>query len=223
MDKKIPSNTILMLSGVACVGKTTTARNIVKNYEEFKLVTEVDIIREVIRYTIKNVDAYYKFYDKNSVTLEYKSLFDSLTDGDYNTLLNQAKALLPYIRSIVYKQQRKNIATIIEGMCIVPELYFKNYVPIDGFKNNVVFINLYISNQKKHFSRGDRRCKERNYDTNKNMYDKIIKMESKNIALHESTLKLSEHCKNVYSIDVTNLNKIDIVDIIMKLLFKLFI
>ena len=38
-----------MLSGVSCVGKTTTAYEIVKNYPEFRRVSEYDLIRTVVR------------------------------------------------------------------------------------------------------------------------------------------------------------------------------
>ena len=45
----IPKDAILMLSGVSCVGKTTTAYEIVKNYPEFRRVSEYDLMRTVVR------------------------------------------------------------------------------------------------------------------------------------------------------------------------------
>ena len=58
----IPKDTILMLSGVSCVGKTTTAYEIVKNYSEFRRVSEYDLIRTVVRTAYEHLadEAYIK-------------------------------------------------------------------------------------------------------------------------------------------------------------------
>lgn len=223
MDKSVPNNTILMLSGVSCVGKTTTAFNIIKKYSEFKVVTELDIIRTAIRDTIININDTFRYYDKNNILKEYSHLFDSLTDGTYDILLEQAKLLLPCIRKIVYRQQNKKIPTIIEGMSIVPELYFDNFVPIDGFKENVIFINLYISNKNEHIKRRMIRCEEREYNINSiTINDKINKMQIKNLHLHNSTLNISNKNNKVYSIDVSYLNENEVADEIMKIIYNLF-
>ena len=53
---QIPGNFILMLSGVPCVGKTTTAYNILKYQPEFRRVSELDIVRTIVRATIRNIE-----------------------------------------------------------------------------------------------------------------------------------------------------------------------
>ena len=45
----VPKDAILMLSGVSCVGKTTAAYEIVKNYPEFRRVSEYDLLRTIVR------------------------------------------------------------------------------------------------------------------------------------------------------------------------------
>lgn len=224
MSKMLPNDIILLLSGVSCVGKTTTAFNLINSCSEFKVVTELDIIRTVIRETINNVSDYYKYFDKEAILKEYSSLFESLTTGSFDTLKKQAKILLPYIKKIIYRQQEKNIPTIIEGMSIVPELFFNNnYEPLEGFKHNIVFVNLYISNKDEHLRRRSLRCQERQYDCDyKTVEEKIDKMWDKNITLHNSTYKISQHTKNVYSIDISNLSEIETTNKVIHILYNLF-
>ena len=51
MDKGyyLPENLIILISGVPGVGKTTISWELIKVYQEFRLVEETDIIREILR------------------------------------------------------------------------------------------------------------------------------------------------------------------------------
>lgn len=222
MIKRLPNDLVLLISGVSCVGKTTTAYSIINQCREFKVVTELDIIRTVIRETITNISDQYKYFDSEIILKDYSDLFDSLTDGDFDTLLRQSKTLLPYIKKIIYRQQDKKIPTIIEGISIVPELCFENFAPIEGFKNNIVFINLYISNKDEHIRRRFQRCRERRYDTPENIAkEKVEKMWDKNVMLHISTEIISLHNKNVYSLDITNMSEKEVSKKILSILYHL--
>ena len=45
----LPENLIILISGVPGVGKTTISWELLKTYQEFRLVEETDIIREILR------------------------------------------------------------------------------------------------------------------------------------------------------------------------------
>ena len=79
---RIPKDAILMLSGVSCVGKTTTAYEIVKNYPEFRRVSEYDLIRTVVRTSYEHL-ADETYINKNELIDKYKALFESVTDNDF--------------------------------------------------------------------------------------------------------------------------------------------
>lgn len=51
MNKKytLPNDLIVLISGVPGVGKTTISYELLKEHEEFRLVEETDIIREILR------------------------------------------------------------------------------------------------------------------------------------------------------------------------------
>lgn len=78
----IPKDAILMLSGVSCVGKTTTAYEIVKNYPEFRRVSEYDLMRTVVR-TAYEYLAEEAYIDKNKLKSKYNALFKSITSNNF--------------------------------------------------------------------------------------------------------------------------------------------
>lgn len=204
-----------MLSGVPCVGKTTAAYNIVKRFPEFRRVSELDIIRTVVRAVIHSLED--SFIDKNAIQKQYLALFDSLSESNLDVAKEQSKLLIPYIKEIVVRQQMRKIPTVIEGSSIVPSTYFINNIPIDGFKDHVLFINLYLSNEHVHINRRMTRCYEREYDDNmEQIIDKVTHVrEGKNFEIHKETLELSMRANNVFSFDVTNMTPDDIVSMII--------
>ncbi len=122
-----------MLSGVPCVGKTTTAYNILKYQPDFRRVSELDLIRTIIRAVIRNIENS-KYVDKEMLQGQYEELFYSLSERDLSDCKKQSTLLIPYVREIVARQQRRNIPTIIEGLSIIPSTYFSNNQPIKDLK-----------------------------------------------------------------------------------------
>lgn len=197
-----------MLSGVPCVGKTTTAYNILKYQPDFRRVSELDLIRTIIRAVIRNIENS-KYVDKEMLQGQYEELFYSLSERDLSDCKKQSTLLIPYVREIVARQQRRNIPTIIEGLSIIPSTYFSNNQPIKGFEKNVFFINLFLSDEQEHIQRRYNRCKEREYqDTKSQVKEQVANIRnSKNLELHEETSELSKNVKNVASFDVSNMNQ----------------
>jgi len=208
-----------MISGVPCVGKTTTAYNIIKHFPEFRRVSELDIIRTVVRSVIKNLES------ENNISPQiihnkYCALFESLSEKDFQIAKLQSMELIPYVKEIVNRQQMRNIPTIIEGASIIPSTYFNNNVPIEGFEKHIIFINMYLSDLNEHIHRRTNRCKEREYSHTENIIQDEIKIirNSKNLILHEETLALSKKVNNVFSIDVAHMNQMSILNNIQKII-----
>lgn len=222
MQLHIPNDCILMLSGVPCVGKTTTAYNILKYAPEFRRVSELDIIRTVIRSvfrTLENED----HLDKDVVQEYYSALFSSLSEKDLPEAKQQSKLLIPFIKEIVDRQQKRKIPTIIEGSSIIPSTFFHKNKPIEGFEQNVIFINLYLSDEYEHIQRRISRCLERENANKINSAQERVRMirNSKNYSLHYETLELSKRTNRVYSIDTANLSQDAVVEKIMQILSTL--
>ncbi|MDO5602219.1 MAG: hypothetical protein Q4G07_05565, partial [Oscillospiraceae bacterium] len=210
MSEMIPQDLILILSGVPCVGKTTTAYNLIKNISEFRRVSELDIIRTVVRATIKNL-AKDPEAEAALVQDKYKALFSSLAENDLDIAKQQSCLLIPYVKEIVCRQQRRKIPTIIEGASIIPSTYFENGYPIKGFEKNILFINLFLSNGTEHYNRRVKRCLERDYKKSNDSIKEEIEIirKNKNLELHCETVELSKTATNVFSIDIANMNEFE--------------
>lgn len=161
MKIEIPKDLILFLTGVPCVGKTTTAYNLLRKYPEFKSVTEVDIMRTMARSIIRDIGPIVNSEVKLNVENSYYYLFKSVTVSNFITMKKQSSILSKPICEIVKRQQDRKIPTIIEGTSIVPSTFFENNKPIDGFQKNIIFINLYLSDIQEHIQRRKNRCVER--------------------------------------------------------------
>lgn len=219
----IPKDAILMLSGVSCVGKTTTAYEIVKNYPEFRRVSEYDLMRTVVR-TAYEYLAEEAYIDKNKLKSKYNALFKSITSNNFEITKLQSEQLLPYVKEIVLRQQRRQIPTIIEGTGIVPNTYFPNNQPLAWLTEHVIFINLYLSDKEEHISRRRSRSEERDYHESVNKTETIISQSraEKNQLLHMQAIKLHQIFKNVFSIDVSNCTPNHAASKIMEFVFDYF-
>lgn len=219
----IPQDTILIISGVSCVGKTTIAYEILNNYSEFRRVSELDIIRTAVRTTF-NYIIDDKLVDKDAIITKYNAIFESITLSDFETTKQQSKQLLPYVKEIILRQQRRHIPTIIEGAGIVPSIYFPNNRPLEWLSPHVFFVNLYLSDEQDHITRREARSNVRNYneDGEKTKMLVLNARKEKQKILHEETLKLQKKYKNVVSIDVSNHTAHYIANHIMWLLFNYF-
>lgn len=218
----IPKDTILIISGVSCVGKTTVAYEIVKNHTAFRRVSELDILRTIIRTSYEHL-ARDANIDTNIMN-EYDSLFKSITDNDFATTKLQSEQLLPYIKEIILRQQRRKIPTIIEGAGIVTSTYFPNNQPLEWLTNHVIFANLYLADEKAHIMRRKSRSEERDYHENISKTVEFVLQSRlvKNELLHTETLKLQQIFNNVFSLDVSDDSPSDIADKIMKRIFRYF-
>lgn len=220
---EIPNDTILFISGVSCVGKTTIAYEIIKEYNIFRRVSEIDILRTAIR------SAYECFAEELCVNKQvllnrYYSLFQSITNSDYETTKEQSIEMMPYVKEIVIRQQRRNIPTIIEGAGIVPSTYFPNGSPLEWLTNHMVFVNLFISDEKEHLNRRCSRVHNRNYSEDINKSKELITKArtEKNNILHTETTMLHQIFDNIISIDVSNIDIHETSCIIMELLSRYF-
>ena len=96
---------------------------------------------------------------------------------------------------IVARQQRKGIATIINGVHVIPESL--NDITKD---NNTVFINLYVTNEHEIYKRIYKR------DSSSYMLEHIPFIFQTNNDLYISTEMIALKKNNIFNINVTNLN-----------------
>ena len=209
----LPKDFVLIISGVSCVGKTTAAYNLLKEYPEFKRVTELDIIRMILRSTIKDVVNNIFCSEQKELQKKYEHLFSSSTSEDFFMLKEQSKTLVKYIKEIVKRQQERKIPTIIEGVSIVPSVFFQDGKPLEGFERNVLFINFFLSDENEHFLRREKRCSEREYaDSEVSIHRRVECIRNnKNDILHKDTVELSLLANNVVSIDISHFDENTIV------------
>lgn len=137
MNKKytLPNDLIVLISGVPGVGKTTISYELLKEHEEFRLVEETDIIREILR-----------GYNEYLENIHDTPLNDVIYEHDiflsYDMAKHQCRIMKNSIINIIQRQQRKGIPTIINGVHIIPEeLYLNIKSP------NILFINLYVDSE----------------------------------------------------------------------------
>lgn len=212
----IADDSILVLTGIPCVGKTSAAYKILQKYPAFRRVSETDIIRTIVRAVLNNLIES-NFIDEKIIEREYSELFKSLTIGDLFTTKLQAQKLMPYIKEIILRQQRRKIPTIIEGSGIIPSLFFPDDTPLPWMNKNIIFVNMYISDANEQKIRRHNRCVERKYTSE---YRKIeeqeaVVMREKNEFLHKETLNLGNKVPNVFSIDTAFMCSDDVASKIM--------
>lgn len=196
-------NTIIFISGVPGVGKTTISYELLKKYNIFRLIQETDLIREILRG--------YNDFLNSRLDHQYNKLFGEIEITDHTKLLTFQEAKIQClnmknsIEHIVARQQRKSIATIFNGVHIIPEILHGI-----GEDDNIIFINLYVTDEKEIF----RRIMGRNPTSY--MLDNISLIYQTNQDLYLSTEKLAENCSNVFNVDVTNL---DIENTVIKIIY----
>lgn len=141
----LPKGFIVFISGVPGSGKTTIAYNLLKLYNEFRIIEETDLIREVLlgynEYLINEYSADYNFIQKIQITDHNKLL-------SLNEAKEQCKHMKNSFKKIIERQQRKGISTIINGVHIIPGM-------LNGLakNNNIIYINLYINNETELYNR----------------------------------------------------------------------
>ncbi len=197
----IPGGLIVFISGVPGVGKTTISYELLRRYNEFRIIQETDLIREILRGyneyledTIGDATIIEKLHQKAYIP-------DHMKIFNYEELKIQCSIIKRSIEKIIIRQQRKGIPSIINGVHIIPEI-------LNGIaqNKNVVYINLYISNKEALRTRLSFR------DPQKYMPYLNVSFEA-NCALYESVLELAQEFPHIFqNIDVTNLTVDQVVD-----------
>lgn len=184
------------------MGKTTVSYELLKNFSEFRIVEETDIAREILRG--------YNNYLKTEFGNKIDFVFDKICITDHTKLLtfeeakSQCEIMLPSFEQIVARQQRKGIATIINGVHIIPEV-MDNLVNT----NSTIFINLYITDEHEIYKR------IYNRDSTSYMLNYIPFIFQTNNALYSSTERIAAKYSNVFNINVTGMNVDDTIQKIL--------
>lgn len=194
LDIELPKGLVVFISGVPGVGKTTISYELLRMFDEFRIVEETDLIREALR----GYSEYIKdsFEDKELCFLDEIEIAHNKKFLRYGEAKKQCEHMKKSFEKIVRRQKRKGISTIINGVHIVPEV-------LDGFCeiDHVLFFNLSLNNKSSLCDRWTQRDSKK-YNT-KNL---SIAFQT-NIELSLSTRRLSKISKNIFfDIDVTNLS-----------------
>lgn len=199
----IPNGLIVFISGVPGVGKTTISYELLKKNNNFRIIEETDLIREVLRG--------YNEYLRSQFNNQLDFVFEKIRISDHTKLLSfeeaiiQCKTMKNSFEHIVARQQRKGIASIINGVHVIPEV-------LNGIadNNNIIFINLYVTNENEIFKRISNR------DPHSYMLDHIPFIFQTNTDLYLSTENLASKHPYIYNIDISGL---DIEDTINRIFF----
>lgn len=189
----IPDGLIVFISGVPGVGKTTISYELLKKINKFRIIEETDLIREVLR----GYNDYLKMQFGNQVDF----VFETIQITEHTKLLTfdeakiQCNTMKKSLEHIVARQQRKGIASIINGVHVIPEV-------LNGIGNNdnIVFINLYVTTEHEIYER------ILNRDPTSYMLNYIPFIFQTNKDLYLSTEKFSLKYNNIFNIDVTCLS-----------------
>jgi 2-phosphoglycerate kinase len=195
----LPNDLIVLISGVPGVGKTTISYELLKLYEEFRLVEETDIIREILR-------GYNEHLEKVHSTSLEETIYKHDIFLSYDMAKQQCRMMKNSIINIIKRQQRKGIPSIINGVHIIPEeLYLSIKSP------NILYINLYIDSEDALW----KRLKIRN--PQKYKPDCIPLLYKTNVDLNNSLYHIPSNLYKVYSINVSNLTVKDTLYAISKI------
>ncbi|MFD2588116.1 hypothetical protein ACFSQJ_14310 [Croceitalea marina] len=194
LDFELPKGFIVFISGVPGVGKTTISYELLKMFDEFRIVEETDLIREVLR----GYNEYIEDKFKNEPHLLFKEIeiTPSAKFLSYDEAKKQCGHMKKSFEKIIGRQKRKGITTIINGVHIVPEI-------LDGLfdNDNIIYFNLFINDKHSLFER----WKERN--PLKYTIQNLSVVFDTNLALSASTQTLSKKTENIFNdIDITHLS-----------------
>ena len=183
----LPQDLIILISGVPGVGKTTISNELLKNYKEFRLVEETDIIREVIR----GYESFLTEVGKYPINNIYPhNIFLS-----YEMAIQQCNIMKNSIINIIKRQQRKQIPSIINGVHIIPESLYTNIsLP------NILYIILYVDSEEALWERLKKR------DSQKYTPQCIPYLYKTNLELRNSIHRIPQKSCMLHSIDVSNLS-----------------
>ena len=141
-EKRIPKELILLISGVPGVGKTTISYNLLKQFPEFRIIEETDILRDALRGY--NAMLLKKYGTALEEILKDTEIYSNQKLLSFSEAKQQCLLMKTSIEYIIARQQRKGICTIINGVHIIPE------VLVELLNNpHIRFVNLYVSSEEK--------------------------------------------------------------------------
>ena len=199
---------LLIISGASGVGKSTMSHKLLKMWETPIILETFDLIREAIRgYESEKTRSFYtKDYIIDNVNFE-GLLNDSSFNLQLNNFLNQCKILLPALKSICIRLERKNIPVIIEGVNLDPITILTSNITKNYFslRSNTIFINLHISDKIAYKNQLMRRMQfDQINDTESDYTEKIITRSKELYDRLEQFIINNPHQKNIYNIDISN-------------------
>ena len=196
MLKKIPNDLIVFISGAPGAGKTTISYELLQNYDEFRIVEETDIMREVLRG--------YNEYLSNEFKEPLSNILPHNEWLSYQQAKEQCEIMKYSLKNIVERQKRKKIPTIINGVHIIPEvLYAFINVP------NIIYITLYFDSQDALYRRIQKRdCQKYGkksipflFETNTELYRQAQFLHLRNpnnfLSINISDLSIAETIKKI--------------------------
>lgn len=140
-NRQISKGFILFISGVPGVGKTTISYKLLKKFNEFRIIEETDILRDALRGY--NETLILKYGQSIKEMLNNIHIYDNTKLLSFSEAKQQCMIMKKSIENIVARQKRKGIATIINGVHIVPEI-LKDLADL----SHILFVNLYVSNEE---------------------------------------------------------------------------
>ncbi len=188
MANNLPSNCIILITGVPGAGKTTISYELLNAYEEIRIIEETDIIREIL--------LGYNDYLSDNERIEINNINKSDVLLSYNMAAEQCNIMKYSLYQIIKRQQRKGIPTIINGVHIVPEVLYP-FLPFD----NLLYITLYLGSEAELMSR----LKSRNQ--HKYSKESIPFLYESNETLVEKTKKLSIVHPNIITFNTGSISK----------------
>lgn len=155
LNKVLPPDTIIFISGASGVGKTTISRKLLDYFPEILVIQEVDLIREVVR-------SYNEIFKLKSHLPRECEWLKQLLNNDIlqkstsqltlKEMLHQSMFLILPIKAICKRLKKKGIPAIIEGTNIVYEQLINTSHEGKYFidSTNIIYFNLYVSNATIH-------------------------------------------------------------------------
>lgn len=189
-EKLIPNEFVLIISGMPGVGKSSLALNLVKKYNEFRSLNQMNLLRFATKY----------FNNELSISNIQQFGLRFLTHEEGKKHMQN---LVPIIREFIKRQIDKKIPTILEGVDFYPP-YLYSFNSNDFFLEKVLFINLYCSEESIHYKRLTEREKLRQQNPSRvDLFFKNIRKKN-NLLYHDIEQFMHPKIKNI---DVAFLNK----------------
>ena len=204
MANTLPSNCIVLISGVPGTGKTTISYELLNAYEEIRIIEETDVIREIL--------LGYNDYLSDNERIKINNIYKSDVLLSYDTAAEQCNIMKYSLYQIIKRQQRKGIPTIINGVHIVPEILY-SFLSFD----NLLYITLYLGSESELMSR----LKIRNQ--HKYSKENIPFLYESNKTLVEKTRQLSIVHPNIITFNTGTMSKDETITALKHLIDRYYI